>query len=155
MNPIQPSLVPKKTAPGQRDVKKVPFVELFGNRLQGVVSSGSDIARVYVSYFEIRTLDYSCSTNNNRPCGGLRGSPCNHLRELLGEAIAEYGLERVAQFLQIPGDPVNSEREILGRVGRARTEFAADIFSRFLNDLALLENRESNVPLYTMAWFHE
>src|SRR5579863_5639693 len=84
---------------GRRDVKKVPFVELFDNRLQGVVSSGSDIERVYVSYFEVGTLNYCCSTNNNRPCGGLRGSPCNHLRELLHEAIVQSGMDTVLRFL--------------------------------------------------------
>jgi hypothetical protein len=138
---------------GKRDVKKVPFVELFNNRLQGVVSSGSDIARVYVSYFECRTLNYSCSTNNNRPCGGLRGSPCNHLKELLGEAVAQYGFDRVVQFLQIPGDAPQTEHAILSRAGRAHSEFAADIFSRFLSDLELLELPTSNAPISTMAWF--
>ena len=157
MNPIPSSYaqVRQKATTGPLDVKKVPFVELFDNRLQGVVSSGSDIERVYVSYFESRTLNYGCSTNNNRPCGGLRGSPCNHLRELLGEAIAQFGIERVGQFLQVPGDPVKSERDILAHVGHVRTEFAPDIFSRFLSDLELLELPTSNAPLYAMAWFYE
>src|SRR3712207_2856086 len=87
-----------------RDVKKVPFVELFDQRLQGVVSSGSDIQRVYVSFFEAGSLNYTCSTNNNRPCGGLRGYPCNHLQELLDEAIAQYGIDHVVRFLRLPGD---------------------------------------------------
>lgn len=58
----------------KRDVKEVPFVELSDKRLQDVVSSGSDIERVYVSYFEVGTLDYYCNTNNNRPYAGLRSS---------------------------------------------------------------------------------
>ncbi len=62
--------------PKKRNIKKVPFVELFHGRLQGVVSSGSDIKRVYVSFFEAGTHDFYCSTNNNRPCGGLGGYPC-------------------------------------------------------------------------------
>jgi len=74
--------------PGKRDIKKVPFVELFGDRLQGVVSSGSDIERVYVSFFAAESLDFYCSTNNNRPCGGLGIYPCKHLQALLQEAIA-------------------------------------------------------------------
>jgi hypothetical protein len=153
-NNPQSSLLPAHSGSnGKRDVKKVPFVELFNNRLQGVVSSGSDIARVYVSYFVCRTLNYCCSTNNNRPCGGLRGSPCNHLKELLGEAVAQYGFDRVVQFLQIPGDPPQTEHAILGRAGRAHSEFAADIFSRFLSDLELLELPSSNAPIPTMAWF--
>jgi hypothetical protein len=153
-----PSSLPhgiRAVADAKRDAKKVPFVELFNNRLQGVVSSGSDIERVYVSYFEARTLDYCCSTNNNRPCGGLRGSPCNHLRELLREAIVQFGIDRVIQFLQIPADTLQSEHDIAARAGHARSEFAADIFSRFLSDLELLELPITNAPLPTMAWFVE
>src|SRR5262249_14590151 len=142
---------------GNRDVKSVPFVELFGKRLQGVVSSGSDIERVYVPYFEVRTLNYCCSTNNNRPCGGLRGSPCNHLRELLREAIVQFGMERVVQFLQLPVDPlqIKSEWDIVKHEGRQQNEFAADIFSRFLGDLELLELPVTNTPLSAMSWFVE
>ena len=141
----------------KRDVKKVPFVELFGNRLQGVVSSGSDIERVYVSYFEVGTLNYCCNTNNNRPCGGLRGSPCNHLKELLQEAVIQYGMERVIHFLRVPGDitQIQSERDILRRAGRVTGEFAGEIFSRFLSDLELLELSTSQTPVNTMAWFNE
>src|SRR5688500_6514644 len=40
--PVVPPARPRKLA-------KVPFVELSEGRLQGVVSSGSDIERVYVS----------------------------------------------------------------------------------------------------------
>src|SRR5918995_7473706 len=53
-----------------RRLAKVPFVELADGRLQGVVSSGSDVGRVYVSSIAAGTHAYSCSTNNNRPCGG-------------------------------------------------------------------------------------
>ena len=67
--PVVPPVRPRKLA-------KVPFVELADGRLQGVVSSGSDIARVYVSSIAAKTDGFSCSTNNNRPCGGLRGRSC-------------------------------------------------------------------------------
>jgi hypothetical protein len=151
-----PSSLPQRiqtVADAGRDVKKVPFVELFNGRVQGIVSSGSDVERVYVAYFEAKTLDYCCSTNNNRPCGGLRGSPCNHLRELWHEAVVQYGIDRVVQFLQLPSDTLQSERDILACAGHARSEFAADIFSRFLSDLELLELPTMNAPLPTMAWF--
>ena len=148
---------PQRSSSEKRDVKKVPFVELFDKRLQGVVSSGSDIERVYVSYFEIGTLDYCCNTNNNRPCGGLRGSPCNHLRVLLHEAIIQYGLEEVIHFLRVPGDTaqIQSERDILARAGSLTGEFAGGIFSRFLSDLELLELPGMDTPLSAMAWFNE
>lgn len=55
-----------------RKLAKVPFVELADGRLQGVVSSGSDIGRVYVSSVAAGTYTFACSTNNNRPCGGAR-----------------------------------------------------------------------------------
>ena len=140
-----------------RDVKKVPFVELLGQRLQGVVSSGSDIQRVYVSFVDAGTLNYWCSTNNNRPCGGLRGSPCNHLQELVGEAIVQHGVERVVAFLRISGDPaqIQSARDILRHSGHMAHEAASDIFSRFLSDLQLLELPPSTEPLHAMAWFLE
>ena len=46
--------------PEKRNTKKVPFVELFNGRVQGVVSSGSDINRVYVAFFEAGTGDFYC-----------------------------------------------------------------------------------------------
>jgi len=137
-----------------RDVKNVPFVELAGNRLHGVVSSGSDIERVYVSYFEAGSLDYCCSTNNNRPCGGLRGSPCKHLREMLHEAIIQYGLETVVRFLRIT-DQIFTERDIYSHVGQYKAEYGGEIFSRFLADLELMEVPGTNMPLTAMAWFQE
>ncbi len=75
-----------------RKLAKVPFVELAEGRLQGVVSSGSDIERVYVSSVAARTYGYACSTNNNRPCGGARGGFCNHIRALVTEAVLQYCL---------------------------------------------------------------
>jgi hypothetical protein len=139
-------------SPNNRDVKKVPFVELFNNRLQGVVSSASDIERVYVAYFEVRTLNYCCSTNNNRPCGGLRGHPCNHLQELLHEAIAQFGMPYIQNFLQLTAN-VQTERDILSRSGQVQSSYAADIFSRFLSDLELLEVPTLNTPLSPRTWF--
>jgi len=140
---------------GPRDVKKVPFVELFDRRLQGIVSSGSDIQRVYVSFFDAGSLNYACSTNNNRPCGGLRGYPCNHLQELLDEAIAQHGVEHVVRFLRIPGDPAQFQaaRDILRHAGQAVDDPAASIFSRLLSHLALLELPSQHVPLHVLAWF--
>src|SRR5215472_4659950 len=84
-----------------RKLAKVPFVELADGRLQGVVSSGSDIERVYVSSISARDHAYHCSTNNNRPCGGVRGSMCNHLRALVDEAVLQYGIDRVARYLRV------------------------------------------------------
>lgn len=139
-----------------RDVKEVPFVELFDRRLQVVVSSGSGIQRVYVAFFEAGTLNFSCSTNNNRPCGGLRGSPCNHLRSLLDEAIAQYGIGRVVAFLRVPGDPgqYSVAQDVLARPGRAiGDDQTGSIFSRFLSHLELLELPAQGQPLPELAWF--
>ena len=88
-----------------RKLAKVPFVELADGRLQGVVSSGSDIERVYVSSVAAGSTTRSrCSTNNNRPCGGARGSFCNHIRALIDEAVLQYGAERVARYLRVEVD---------------------------------------------------
>lgn len=53
---VVPPVQPRKLA-------KVPFVELADGRLQGVVSSGSDIDSVYVSSIASGTHGFSCSTN--------------------------------------------------------------------------------------------
>lgn len=153
---IASSLLPPVDAVGgKRDIKKVPFVELFGDRLQGVVSSGSDIQRVYVSFFVAESLNFGCSTNNNRPCGGLGGYPCKHLQLLLQQAIAQYGFEAVVQFLRVPGDLSQLETavDILARKGSAAPETAGDVFSRFLHYLRYLELSPSSQPLPEMAWF--
>ena len=152
------SLPPPKQSgfiPEKRDVKKVPFVEFFDGRLQGVVSSGSDIKRVYVSFFEMTSLDYYCSTNNNRPCGGLRGHPCKHLTLLLSEAIKQHGLAQTVNLLRVPGDQsqITTEYDILSKSGMQIKDPASAVFSRFLAYLQLLEIPSSNSPLHEMDWF--
>ncbi len=95
----QASVVARRMGPVNRTVKKVPFVELLGGRVQGVVSSGSDIQRVYVSFIAAGSGDHYCCTNNNRPCGGLRGSPCKHIQLMVQEAVLQFGASTVAQIL--------------------------------------------------------
>ena len=95
------SAVPVIAPVRPRKLAKVPFVELAEGRLQGVVSSGSDPSRVYVSSIAAREHGLSCNTNNNRPCGGLGGThPCNHIGALIDAAVAQYGLDRVARCLK-------------------------------------------------------
>jgi hypothetical protein len=149
------SLLPTITQKTKRDVQKVPYVELYGGRLHGVVSSGSDIERVYVSYFEVGSLDFYCSTNNNRPCGGLRGSPCKHLESLLSEAVKQYGFDNVVQSLRPSADlaTLTKERDILRICGHAHREPAGEVFSRFLEYLQMLELPSSTQPLVEMDWF--
>lgn len=149
------SFMPQNTIkPAKRKIKKVPFVELFNGRVQGVVSSGSDIRRVYVSFFEAETLNFYCSTNNNRRCGGL--GPCNHLKALLEQAVAQYGVEQVARFLKVPGDwsQMKSARDIQFSVrGSIKKEPASEVFSRFLNYLRYFELDPSDQPISEMNWF--
>ncbi|ABX06046.1 MAG TPA: hypothetical protein DEF47_12095 [Herpetosiphon sp.] len=139
----------------KRNVQEVPFVELADGRLQGVVSSGSDIQRVYVAYFEARSLNFYCSTNNNRPCGGLRGSPCKHLTNLLGEGIKQFGIEGILKYLQSAHDPaqINHLGDFLRIVGHNTNQAHGAIFSRFLGSLQLLEIPLSPMPLPEMDWF--
>jgi len=139
-----------------RKLAKVPFAELADGRLQGVVSSGSDPSRVYVSFFKAATLDYYCSTNNNRPCGGLRGGPCKHLQNLLNEAVSQYGADRVIRYLKLDAAPENIKKgtDLLAHMRGAQTkEPAATVFSRFLNHLAFLEYGGSVEPVPEMNWF--
>ncbi|GAB3990642.1 hypothetical protein GCM10029978_119070 [Actinoallomurus acanthiterrae] len=134
-----------------RKLAKVPFVELADGRLQGVVSSGSDIARVYVSSIAARAHGYSCGTNNNRPCGGLHGAPCKHLRALVDEAVLQYGLDRVARYLRV--DVGEGEDLISALDGSPEPAPAAVVFSRFLRHLAYLELPDTTEPIDELHWF--
>ncbi len=146
VSPVQP-----------RKLAKVPFVELADGRLQGVVSSGSDIERVYVSSFTAGTHAYSCSTNNNRPCGALPSgsSPCKHLHLLAAEAVLQYGLDRVARYLRVDvGDGASSGADLVSRMdGQVERAPAAMVFSRFLRHLNYLEVPDTTVPIPEMHWF--
>ncbi|MFB7733154.1 hypothetical protein ACFC08_01875 [Streptomyces sp. NPDC056112] len=149
---VVPSARPRKLA-------KVPFVELADGRLQGVVSSGSDIGRVYVSSVEAGTYAFACSTNNNRPCGGARGMFCNHIRALIGEAVLQYGAERVARYLKVEVDAAEPDGHAVTAVmtatrpSAAGSSAAARVFSRFLRNLAYLELAPSTAPVPEMQWF--
>lgn len=138
-----------------RKLTKVPFVELADGRLQGVVSSGSDIERVYVSSITARGHGYRCGTNNNRPCGGLRGSYCGHLRALADEAVSQYGIDRVARYLhaEILETHTTGADLISVLTGRPEPAAAATVFSRFLRHLAYLELPATTEPLPEMHWF--
>ncbi|WP_326754457.1 hypothetical protein OH738_14890 [Streptomyces hirsutus] len=142
-----------------RKLAKVPFVELADGRLQGVVSSGSDIGRVYVSSVAAGTYAFACSTNNNRPCGGARGWFCNHIRALVDEAVLQYGAERVARYLKVdvtdgePGAGSVTDAMTHTRPPQGDTSAAAPVFSRFLRHLAYLELAPGTAPLPEMQWF--
>ncbi|QNP76109.1 hypothetical protein IAG44_37445 [Streptomyces roseirectus] len=151
------SSVARVLAPARpRKLAKVPFVELADGRLQGVVSSGSDIGRVYVSSIAAGTYAYACSTNNNRPCGGARGSFCNHLRALVTEAVLQYGAERVARYLRVDAEPdAGALTATMTGTNPAPDpgKASAAVFSRFLRHLAYLELAPTTAPLPEMQWF--
>lgn len=144
----------RRHAPDKRKLQKVPFVELFDGRLQGVVSSGSSLERVYVSVIKAGSGDFDCRTNNNRPCGGLRGHPCKHLEALVANAVAQYGPERVARTLGVEPSERPSAGAIVTELGGSHVkEAAADVFSRFLDYLRYVELPASTEPRPGMAWF--
>ncbi|SDC70204.1 hypothetical protein [Streptomyces prasinopilosus] len=142
-----------------RKLSKVPFVELADGRLQGVVSSGSDIGRVYVSSVAAGTYAFACSTNNNRPCGGARGWFCNHIQALIGEAVVQYGAGRVARYLKVEAADGELDGDSLTHAMRSTRppqgdgSAAASVFSRFLRHLAYLEFAPDTAPLPEMQWF--
>lgn len=142
-----------------RKLAKVPFVELADGRVQGVVSSGSDIERVYVSSVAAGTYTFACSTNNNRPCGGALGSFCNHIRALITEAVLQYGAERVARYLRVeiadsePSAQAITAAMIITPPPQGDTMAAAPVFSRFLRHLTYLELAPTTAPLPEMQWF--
>lgn len=150
------SVIKPRSLPRPRKVNKVPFVELYAGRLQGVVSSKSDIKRVYVSYFEAGSGNFYCSTNNNRPCGGLRGSPCKHLQELLNEALLQYGPERIINYMGLDLDPAKVKRGVdllrAFKGGPHKVE-AGMVFSRFLTYLHYVNLPATAAAIPEMAWF--
>src|SRR5688572_6107249 len=137
-----------------RDVDTVPYVELADGRLQGVVSSGSDVERVYCAFIEAGSLAYYSSTNNDRPDAGT----AKRLAWLLEAACAQYGVARVLQFLQVPLDPAKVKRpaDILAEVtrrGALRKENAGIVFARFLKYLRYVELPAPSGPIPEMSWF--
>ncbi|MFE7750216.1 hypothetical protein [Streptomyces sp. NPDC057428] len=142
-----------------RKLAKVPFVELADGRLQGVVSSGSDIGRVYVSSVAAGTYAFACSTNNNRPCGGARGSFCNHIGALINEAVLQYGAARVVRYLKAEVPAGDVDGAALAAAMRSAsppmdaTKAAASVFSRFLRHLTYLEHAPATAPLPEMQFF--
>lgn len=160
MSDWERSSTARVTAPSRpRKLAKVPFVELADGRLQGVVSSGSDIERVYVSSVAAATFAFACSTNNNRPCGGARGSFCNHIQALVNEAVLQYGAQRVARYLRVEiadgeqGAPAVTAAMRATRPPQGDATAAAPVFSRFLRHLAYLELAPTTAPLPEMQWF--
>lgn len=135
-----------------RKLAKVPFLELTEGRLQGVVSSGSDVERVYVSSITAGDHGLACSTNNNRPCGGLNDvRACKHLQTLLAEAEVQYGADRVARYLKIEVD--EGESLFSGLHPTSAPQRAAEVFSSFLHHLAYLELPPTTEPLPELHWF--
>ncbi len=124
-----------------RKIHKVPFVELANGRLQGVASSDSDVERVYCAFVEAGTGAHYSSTNNNRPDAGT----AKRLAMLVSEAMAQYGRERVARYLQL-GDAISIR-------GPRKVEPAGAVFSRFLNYLRFVERQAAAGSVPEMAWF--
>jgi hypothetical protein len=146
------SLLPRPRNPSKRKLQKVPYVELFDGRLQGVVSSGSDPARVYVAFIEARSGGYSCSTNNNRPCGG--GGVCGHLQALAENAVEQFGQERVARYLGCADAELRGAGHIISQLGGALCKRdSGQVFARFLDYLRYLGLPSSTAPLPEMAFF--
>ncbi|GAA4786595.1 hypothetical protein GCM10023220_08340 [Streptomyces ziwulingensis] len=123
------------------------------------MSSGSDIGRVYVSSVAAGSYTFACGTNNNRPCGGANGYFCNHLRALVGEAVLQYGVERVARYLKVEAGTAEPDATALlaamtaTRPAQGDRSASAQVFSRFLRHLSYLELPADTRPLPEMQWF--
>jgi hypothetical protein len=152
-SPDNTSVVPVP-GPAPRDVDTVPFVEMFNGRVQGVVSASSDVNRVYCAFLEAATGNHCSTTNNNRPDAGLP----KRMGWLMEEAVKQFGLERVARFLQPPIDLSQIKHHstlahTMMRKGRNLNEPAGAVFSRFLAYLRHVELSAEQGPLPEMSWF--
>lgn len=126
----------------KRNIKKIPFIEFHNNKLQGVVSSGSSLERVYVCVINFEDKTYTCHTNNNRPCGGLRGKMCSHLSKLLMTARSEEKLSKIVDISSTYSFVPN---------GSARY---SEVFSRFQTKLKFLEIPEpKDIHIPEIRWF--
>ncbi len=151
--PLNTSLPDLGTAPegSERDLATVPLVELAEGRLQGVVSSGSDVERVYCAYVNAGDLGYHSSTNNNRPDAGT----AKRIRWLVQAACEQYGVAQVARYLQLDVE-ARGHQDIataIARKGRPTGQPAGMIFSRFLDYLRFVERGCAAGPVPEMAWF--
>jgi hypothetical protein len=145
---------PVAAATGKLDVDTVPFVEMADGKLRGVVSSGSDVERVYCAFIEAGSLAYYSSTNNNRPDAGMS----KRLGWLLEATVAQFGLDAVVRFLKLPVDPAkmtswHAVYSVVLSKGRQRSEPSGEIFARFLNYLRRVELTCPPGPVPEMAWF--
>ncbi len=136
-------MVDLPASPAKRDVDTVPFVEMHRGRIQGVVSSDSDIERVYCAFLESETGNFYSSTNNNRPDAGM----LKRIRYMMEEAIAQFGESKVAHYLKVKTAPTQPR-------GRQKAEPASEVFSRFLNYLQIMERQADAVPVPEMSWFN-
>jgi hypothetical protein len=129
-------------------------VELADGRLRGVVSSGSDIERVYCAFVEAGSLNYYSSTNNNRPDAGME----KRVNWLVEAAVAQFGAEAVIRFLKMSLDPAKVKKPVdvsshIVSKGRRQAEPSEMIFSRFLDYLRYVELTCQPGPVPEMAWF--
>lgn len=138
---------------GHRDLQQVPFVELVDGRVQGCVSSGSDLERLYVCTLAA-SGSYSCRTNANRPCGGLRGGPCKHIGWMLDAAAVAYGLPAVAACLGRSSAPAPRQAGDLMRLATTLESVAIGaVFGRFQEQLELLGHPVVREPVDGLAFF--
>ncbi len=123
-----------------------------------MVSSGSDIGRVYVSSVAAGSR---VRVQHQQQPSLRRGARlfCNHIRALVGEAVLQYGAERVGCHLKVEaGDGEPDAHSLTSamtstRPGSDDTSAAAQVFSRFLRHLAYLELPATTGPLPEMQWF--
>lgn len=149
------SVVRSPVTQGRRTVKKVPFVELAGGRVQGVISSGSDIKRVYVAWLEADTGKFYCCTNNNRPCGGQRADGCKHLHQMINEAMLQFSPATVATYLGLsPDDDLCDAVQLTSQLTMTlEKESPGVVFSRFLSYLRYCELSAPSGSVPEMNWF--
>ncbi|MGG6263134.1 hypothetical protein ACQ4M3_07630 [Leptolyngbya sp. AN03gr2] len=150
---MESSLLPQQISltNHRRNLASVPYTVLNNEGLSGVVSSGSDEHRVYISGINANNFTYYCATNNNRRCGGLRSGPCKHIQTLVRESCQIYSLEQIEQALKTPHS-IRGSSSILN-LASSEVKAGGSTFSQFLAALSSLNASPPIDPVAEMSWF--
>ncbi|MEM6928005.1 MAG: hypothetical protein AAF602_13825 [Myxococcota bacterium] len=143
-----------RVIPSPPEVPLVPFVELFDDRLQGVVAASGALDRVHVTLVEAHTGHWACSTGH-QPCPHTieDAGPCAHVHALVASAVDDFGAERIAHFLGHPALREEPWRLVAALAGEPLDDDGTTVFARFLDYLRYVQLPSGIQPPSGLVWF--